>query len=171
MVKVFNISDNCLRLIIHFECSGHIENFLKAYKDVAGVWTIGCGTIVYPDGNKVKEGDIITLDEANEYLQNDLQHAAKMVDVLTTDAIEQHQFDALVSFVFNEGETNYRLSTLRKRINENPKNFPAIVTEFLRWHYASHKNCDGLTRRRKAEAMLYVFGELKFYFTNNDNII
>jgi lysozyme len=156
---------------MHFECSGKIENYLKAYKDSAGIWTIGCGTIVYPDGNKVKEGDVITVDEAFEYLMHDLQHTIANVDALTTDAIEQHQFDALVSFVYNEGIGSYKTSTLRQVINNNCSDYKIIATELLKWKYANHVEQAGLLRRRKAEAMLYVYGELKFYFLNNDNII
>ena len=41
---------------------------LKAYKCPAGVWTIGYGTTVYPDGQKVKEGDVITKTKAEALL-------------------------------------------------------------------------------------------------------
>jgi lysozyme len=171
VVKVKGISNNCVKLIMHFECMGDMKNYLKAYKDSANIWTIGAGTTIYPDGYRVKEGDVISPDEANDYLTHDLRHAIDTVDALTTDALEQHQFDALVSFVYNLGAGNYRVSTLRKLVNESPKNYKAIIPEFLKWDYSNHKELSGLTRRRKAEAYMYVYGETKFYFTNNDNIV
>lgn len=145
---------------------------MKAYKDVAGVFTIGAGTTVYPDGTKVKEGDEITVDEAKEYLTHDLQYTITQVDALTTNAIEQHQFDALVSFAYSEGVALYKSSTLRRIINAHCNNYKAIAAEFLKWKYADHHvEMPGILRRRKAEAMLYVYGELKLYFLSNDNII
>lgn len=35
-----------------------------AYDDGVGVWTIGFGTIKYPNGVRVKKGDTCTLDQA-----------------------------------------------------------------------------------------------------------
>ena len=46
---------------------------LKAYKDSAGVWTVGFGTTHYKDGTQVKEGDVITQAQAHEYLMNHVQ--------------------------------------------------------------------------------------------------
>ena len=49
-------------LIKHFEgCK------LKAYKCPAGLWTISWGLTFYPDGTKVKEGDVITQQQAEDY--------------------------------------------------------------------------------------------------------
>lgn len=171
MVKVTNISDNGLKLLVHFECGGHPEKFLKAYQDGGGTWTIGVGTTRYPDGEKVKEGDAITLDEVYECFRHDLKYSCLEVDALTVDTIEQHQFDALVDFVYHYGMPSYKTSTLRKVINKNPKDYKAIAAQFLRWKYDEGKPVEGLLRRSKADAYLYVYGELKFYFTNNDNII
>lgn len=42
--------------------------YLNAYRDPVGIWTIGWGTIQYPDGRKVAGGDKITVDQANQYL-------------------------------------------------------------------------------------------------------
>lgn len=171
MGKVNDITDKCLQVIAHFECSGHPENYLNAYRDIGHVWTIGIGTTRYPDGSKVKQGDIITLEEAWECLKHDVNQAMLAVDALTTDAIEQHEFDALVSFVYNEGPTAYRKSQLRTVINKNHKNYEQIVQELLRWKYDTGVVIPGLVRRRKAEAFLYVYGELKFYFKETDNIV
>lgn len=46
---------------------------LKAYKDTVGVWTIGYGNTYYPlefrIKGKVKDGDIITKEEADYILE------------------------------------------------------------------------------------------------------
>jgi lysozyme len=44
----------------------------------------------------------------------------------------------------------------------NPKD-PTVVSEFLKWNVSGGKVLDGLTRRRKAEAYLYMAGELEFF--------
>lgn len=128
----------------------HFEGFSpKAYKDVAGVWTIGYGFI---DG--VKEGDTITLLEAEERLERELVAYEQAVDSLITWPMTQNQFDALVSFTYNLGEGNLRKSTLRKKVNAG-KHVEASL-EFDKWVHAGGKKHNGLVRRRKAEADMFM---------------
>ncbi|MDF2791458.1 MAG: lysozyme, partial [Neobacillus sp.] len=63
-MKISNVGIN---LISSFE-----DTRLKAYDDGVGVWTIGIGTTVYPNGVKVKKGDTCTLDQAKSYFKHDL---------------------------------------------------------------------------------------------------
>jgi lysozyme len=72
--KILSVSANCLELIEEFECGGQVEKYLKAYKCPAGVWTIGIGTTIYPTGQRVKQGDVITADQAYEFLRFDLRN-------------------------------------------------------------------------------------------------
>lgn len=154
MAKITTISSKGIQLIEQFECSGNVNNFLKAYKCPAGVWTIGIGTTVYPNGQKVKEGDTCTKEQAYQYLQNDLLFTEKQVDSYTIDAINQNQFDALVSFAYNVGVNALKTSTLLKKVNANT-NDPTIRDEFMRWVYGGGVVLPGLVNRRKAEANLY----------------
>lgn len=126
----------------------------KAYLCPAKVWTIGYGTTKYPDGSKVKEGDVCTEKEATGYLTNDVKKFEKSVNSLVKAYITQNQFDALVSFTYNLGATNLKNSTLLKKINVNPLE-PSIRNEFLKWVNAGGKKLEGLVRRRKAESELY----------------
>jgi lysozyme len=163
MPKIISVSENCLTLINQFECGGNVTKYLKAYKCPAGVWTIGIGTTVYPNGQRVIEGDVITEQQAYEFLRHDLAYAQQMVDSYTTDAISQSQFDSLVSFAYNAGLNALKGSTLLKKVNADP-NDPAIRAQFERWVYGGGKVLPGLVRRRKAEAWLYFNGTLKFDF-------
>jgi lysozyme len=163
MPKITTVSSNCVKLITHFETGDNILNYLKAYQCPAKVWTIGIGTTVYPNGTKVKAGDVITLDQANEYLMHDLKTFQVAVDSFTTDLINQSQFDALVSFTYNLGAGALKSSTLLKKVNINP-NDPTIQAEFEKWVYAGNVKLQGLIRRRKSEAFLYFKGQLKFNF-------
>lgn len=121
---------------------------LEAYKCPAGVWTIG-----YGHTKGVIEGQVITKDQADIFLKEDLSDAEKAVNkqnVLFT----QNQFDALVSFTYNLGSGNLEMSTLLKKAKVGP-NDVTIKSEFAKWNKAKGEILNGLIRRREAEANLY----------------
>lgn len=153
-MKIIKASDKCVQIITKYECSNQPEKFLKAYKCPAGVWTIGIGTTIYPNGIKVKQGDIITLPQAYEYLRHDMSHIELQVDSYTSDLVNQNQFDALVSFAYNLGTNALKNSTLLKKVNINV-NDPAIRIEFLKWVHSNGNILQSLVNRRKEEADLY----------------
>lgn len=140
---------NAIDLIKEFE-----KLRLEAYLCPAGVWTIGWG---HTKG--VKPGMKITEREAEKLLEQDILEAAKVLeDVVCRLSIDQ--YNALVSFVFNIGVSDYRKSTLRKMVLANPEN-PKIADEMKKWKYATNPKTKkkevlpGLVRRRKREAELY----------------
>lgn len=143
-------SEKCYSIIKQFEgCR------LKAYKDSAGVWTIGYGTIMYPNGTKVKEGDKCTQDEAETFLKYEVILKSQSVNAFTSNYnLTQNQFDALVSFAYNLGIGALQKSTLLNKIKINP-NDPAIEAEFMRWINAGGKPLTGLKKRRQQESDLY----------------
>jgi len=156
-------SELLFKLLEHFECQDNIEEYLESYLCPAGVWTIGIGTTVYPDGTKVKEGETITKEYAYDCLANDLRNIEKFLNEVVTNEINQNMFDSLVSLVYNIGEPRFKRSTVRRLINNNIFD-PEIENAFLMWKLVKGKVSNGLVRRRKAEAWLYFNGELKFYF-------
>jgi len=127
---------------------------LKAYKCPANVWTIGWGQTFYPDGTKVKEGDVITQERADELFDIIINDFARMTDALVKSEVTENNFAALVSFTFNVGTGNLKKSTLLKKVNANPKD-PSIKAEFMKWTRANNVVLKGLVRRREAEAKLY----------------
>lgn len=159
MAKITSSSANCAELIKHYE-----GLFLKAYLCPAQVWTIGYGTTVYPNGTKVKQGDVCTTEQALAYLRNDLLYFEKMVDAYTRDDVSQQEFDALTSFCYNLGPANLKSSTLLKVINANPADYVAIKVQWLKWNKAAGKVLAGLTRRRNTEYYYYQYGVLNFNF-------
>jgi len=143
-------SERCYEFIKEFEGLR-----LNSYKDVVGIWTIGYGSIMYPDGSKVKSGETITKERADEMLEWEINIKAKSVDVfLSKCVISQNNFDALVSFAFNLGMGALQKSTLLKKVIKNPKD-ETIRSEFMKWNNAGGKPVAGLTRRRKSEADFY----------------
>ena len=127
---------------------------LKAYKCPAGLWTISWGLTFYPDGRKVKEGDVITQQQAEEYFDAVVNDFAKQVDVLVKSNVTANNFSAIVSFAYNVGIGNLKKSTLLKKVNANPKD-ATIPAEFRKWVRANNVVLKGLVKRRDAEAKLY----------------
>lgn len=127
---------------------------LQAYDDSVGVWTIGIGTTVYPNGEKVKKGDTCTLDQAKSYFSHDLKRFENTVNELVKVAISQNQFDALVSLTYNIGQTAFSKSTLLKKLNA--KDYAGAADQFLVWIRGGGKVLKGLERRRAAERALFL---------------
>ena len=121
---------------------------LKAYKCPGGVWTIGYGHTA-----GVKPGEVITENQAEEYLKADLIAFEKYQNGLGL-ALNQNQFDALISFTYNVGTGNFSSSTLLRKVRVNPLD-DSIMDEFLRWVYSKGRVLPGLQRRRLAEMKLY----------------
>ena len=121
---------------------------LKAYKCPGGVWTIG-----YGHTTGVKPGMVISEAQAEEDLKADLIAFERYLNVLGL-ALNQNQFDALVSFIYNVGTGNFSSSTLLRKVRANPQD-NSIMDEFLRWVYSKGRVLPGLQRRRLAEMKLY----------------
>ena len=121
---------------------------LKAYHCPGGVWTIGYGHTA-----GVKPGMVITKAQAEEYLKADLIAFERYLNGLGL-ALNQNQFDALVSFIYNVGTGNFSNSTLLRKVRANPQD-NSIMDEFLRWVYSKGRVLPGLQRRRLAEMKLY----------------
>jgi lysozyme len=141
-------SKNGIDLIKSFE--GFRAN---SYICPAGVPTIGYGTTRIND-LPVPLGITITESEAELLLQEDLIKFETAINRLVTVELTQNQFDALVSFVYNVGEYNFKKSTLLRLINDG--DFENASNQFIRWNKANKKVLDGLTRRRNAEKDLFL---------------
>ncbi len=118
---------------------------LTAYRDAAGVLTIG-----YGHTKGVREGDKISPFWAQELLQKDIEECERAVKELQV-ARTEGQLDALTSFAFNLGIGRLKGSTLLKVIREGGSK-TAITREFKRWVYAGGKRLRGLELRREWEA-------------------
>lgn len=125
---------------------------LQAYRDCAGIWTIGYGHT----GPSLLEGMTITEPEAELLLRADLADAVACVNRSVKAAIAQHQFDALVDFCFNAGRGNFTQSTLLRKVNL--KDFSGAATQFGLWVHAGGEIVSGLVRRRAAEKELFLHG-------------
>lgn len=147
------VNNNCINLIKKWE--GFVPNPYHGTADRSDIFTIGYGTIIYPNGNRVTLQDkSITEVQAVEYLKFYITQKANIIDLLLRDDLTPNQFAALISFVYNLGEGALQQSTLRKKVNINP-NDPTIRNEFIKWVYANGVIQPGLVSRRKEEGLLY----------------
>lgn len=128
---------------------------LQAYRDCAGIWTIGYGHT----GPSLLEGMTITETEAELLLRSDLADAITCVNRSVKAAISQHQFDALVDFCFNAGRGNFTQSTLLRKVNL--KDFAGAAAQFCLWVHAGGEVVAGLVRRREAEKKLFLLDSIQ----------
>jgi len=148
---MMEISDKGLDLIKEF------EGFKgQPYLCPAGVPTIGYGTTMYDHGKSVTlADDAISEEYASELLRAQVDEwYGSQVNNLTFGEMTQGEFDALVSFTYNLGSGNLSRSTLLKKFNAG--DHAGAHAEFPKWNKAGGKVLAGLTRRRKAEADLFI---------------
>jgi GH24 family phage-related lysozyme (muramidase) len=148
-----HINEKGLALVKEFEgCQ------LEAYLCPAGVWTIGYGHTL-----SAVPGMLIDETKAEALLREDLRKAEEAVERLVKVPINDNQFSALVSFVFNIGASvglggepgAFDRSTLLKMLNAGEE-AETVVAQFLRWNKAGDEELPGLTRRRHAERALFL---------------
>lgn len=126
---------------------------LAAYRDAVNVWTIGYGCTHYPDGGKVKPGDVCTIDQAEEWLEVLCDDYAKKVASVVKVPVNSNQMAALVSFTYNVGVGALKDSTLLSLLNAG--NYKGAAAQFDRWVRAGGVVLQGLVRRRAAERKLF----------------
>jgi lysozyme len=127
---------------------------LKAYKCPAGVWTIGFGNTFYEDGTKVKEGDVITQQRADELAKYIVEQFASSIRAMIKQPLNENQFSACVSLAYNIGTGGFKKSSVLRKLNVNPTD-QTIADSFRLWNKGGGVILKGLVRRREAEIALY----------------
>jgi lysozyme len=120
----------------------------KAYRCPAGIWTIGYGNTFYKDGSKVKEGDTITQDEAEDLLVWYCDNHIK----LPKGHFTLEQKDCLYSLIYNIGLTAFNKSKCKQAIESED-----WQTAYDNWWWvkANGKVLSGLIKRRQEERDLF----------------
>lgn len=130
---------------------------LEGYYDSAGKLTVGVGHLVKP-GEPYRYRVPITKAESRRLLAEDLAIAEDVVNNLVKVPLTQNQFDALVSFVFNIGERNFRRSSVLRALNsgdyEGAARYFMLFTK-IRGKDGRLKVSHGLKIRRKMEMDLF----------------
>ena len=132
------------------------DGLVYPYHDPVGYPTIGYGKLLsyvkYEDLSKYNPKTLEEcLSDLADEMQNSMDLAVKMSPCLIEDE-NKYRLIAITDFVFNCGQGNYAMSTLRKRVNE--LKWLEASNEILKWDKAGGKVLKGLTRRRMAESKL-----------------
>lgn len=124
---------------------------VEAYWDKIGnVWTIGYGTT----GPGIAEGTVWTMDQCRQALNVRLMQASQQLQQLSApqSTWPPGLLDALTDFVYNEGATRYRTSTLRACVAT--ADWRGVYQHFSEWDEAGGVVVRGLINRRQAERNL-----------------
>lgn len=125
---------------------------LEAYKCTAGVWTIGYGTTIYPNGKKVRPGDKCTQEQAERYLAYHLEHEVNCYLDKEFPDLKPNQREALQSLLYNWSWYSFRKSLLYTAIKKNN-----VGQIYKQWDliYVNGEASLGLIRRRLEELQLW----------------
>ncbi|MDX2027717.1 MAG: lysozyme [Alphaproteobacteria bacterium] len=121
---------------------------LTPYLCPGKIWTIG-----YGHTRTVRSGMVITPEQADQFLNDDLRLVERAVQRLVQVPLNDNQFAALVSFAFNVGIANFERSTLLTLLNRGW--YEQVPAQLMRWNRASGEVLGGLSRRRAAEGRLW----------------
>ena len=153
-----NLSERGRKMIEDFEGRKN-----KPYKCPAGAMTIGIGHALTKaeldsgaiaiDGASVAWKNGLTSAQVDALFDQDVEPFERLINTTTHRAINQNQFDALVSFAFNIGAYAYRHSTALRKLNSYDRS--EVPAEMRRWDKAGGKKIAGLTERRKQESELF----------------
>jgi lysozyme len=144
-----NITDQGLSLI------RRLEGFRAgAYKDAAGMWTIGYGHTSAAGSPQVRPGMKISRKEADHILARDVAMFAQGVQSLVSIPLTDGQFSALVSFSYNVGLENFRKSSVLRAVNGGK--FAAVPRRLSLWVKSGGRVLPGLVNRRAAEAAMFI---------------
>ena len=113
-------------------------------------WTIGWGST----GPTIDSSTIWVLAQAQTALDAHLLYFTTALLKLSPTLLSatDRRLAALISFCYNCGLGNYRISTLKKRVDVG--DWGSAATEILKWNKAAGRVLPGLTKRRTAEALL-----------------
>ena len=125
-----------------------------AYMDDEDGWTIGYGTLIDEDKEAYLINATISESEALELKKKDVAFVESVIRGQVGAPLNQNQFDALVSLIYNIGSGQFQDSTVRARINnyDTPEN---IAEAWKRWKKDDGVVVQGLINRRAKEVELF----------------
>jgi lysozyme len=135
----------------------------RIYRDAAGKLTIGVGHLLTPSelssgkiwiqGEPVRYAAGLSESQVLDLLGQDLKRFEDTVNDAVQAELSQNQFDALVSFCFNVGDSAFRNSTLLRLLNQG--DYEAVPAQMRRWVHCNGEVVQGLVKRRKHEIALW----------------
>jgi len=133
----------------------------KAYLNASGLWAIG-----YGHKNNITAGDVITPEEAEVLLHQDIKRCSDIVNSAVDIPLTQNQFDALVSLTLDIGAGKRGVSsglvelrsgqpsTLLMFLNQGC--YAAAAEQFGSWIYVNNILIKELIYRRECEKNIFL---------------
>ncbi len=143
MPKTFNVNHTAVELTMHEETLQ-----LKAY-ELGGLWLIGYGHLMLEG-----ESDVITAEQAEVFLKEDLKWCEGAVERYVTVPVTLNEFSAMVAFCYNVGSGKTRGSSIVKKINIDDR--PGAANGFLLWNRMNGIVMEALASRRAKERTLFL---------------
>ena len=122
---------------------------LSAYRDVAGIPTIGYGRTT-----DVKMGDVCTQEQADAWLAEEVETFRRGVRGAVLVPLNDNQLAACTSLAYNIGLAAFRGSTLLRKLNDG--DYQGAADQFPVWNKAGGRVVHGLVNRRAAEQKLFL---------------
>ena len=146
-------SENGKQFILDREESGRLKT--TAYKNKGDIPTIAAGNTRYEDGSAVKLGDRISLERAKQLFDNIILQFEKELLILVTHPLNQNQWDAMMSFIWNFGYQQLKNSKTIAALNAG--NIPEFLVRHLTWTHSGNPAFKaGLLNRRNLEQKLFL---------------
>lgn len=113
----------------------------KPYKDSAQVWSIGEGTTVYPNGQRVKATDSsISRKQARKYLTSHMtKDAQRFNKTLQGVKLSQAEYDLYMDFTYQFGIGAWSKSSMLR--NLKAENYVQACDSLLKWKFVGKKDC------------------------------
>lgn len=142
------------------------KRILRACQDEMNIWTVG-----YGHRENVREDAVITQQEADELLKQDLLKCSRLLDSVIEVPVSQNQFDALCSFLFSvgAGQRGIKSGLVELRSGQpsalllflNQGCYTAAAEQFGSWIYVGNAVKRELILRRERERNLFLCKQCK----------
>jgi lysozyme len=143
----------------------------RPYQCPANLWTIGVGSLLYPEQARIpsthegmarrkawplrpEDNRTWSMEEVDRILAKDVERFERGIERLISIRLTQNEYDAILSFAFNLGLGTLQRSTLRAKLNRGDKE--GAIESLLKYNKAGGKVLRGLDKRRKDEAALFL---------------
>jgi lysozyme len=143
----------------------------RPYQCPANLWTIGVGSLLYPEQARIpstpegmakrkawplkpEDNRTWSMEEVDRILAKDVERFERGIERLISIRLTQNEYDAVLSFAFNLGLGCLQRSTLRAKLNRGDKE--GAIESLLKYNKAGGKVLKGLDKRRKDEAALFL---------------
>ena len=142
----------------------------KPYQCPANLWTIGVGSLLYPEQARIpptaegmakrkawplnpQDNRTWSMQEVDALLAKDVVRFERGLDKFLPIPLKQNEYDAILSFCFNLGLGTFQRSTIRQALLRGDKK--TAIESLLKYNKAGGKVLKGLDTRRKDEAALF----------------